>query len=317
MRLVRIIKNWDYPDLFRQTPKNRGIWRDIHFTLKPIKCCDYVIVLNYSPKKEEVYCPKENIWCIQQEPHNEYFSVRHKYASKVYEQVYTTDIRLKGGRYVYSHGCIPWHIDKSYDELTKSRPSEKMKNLSCISSNKMYFIGQKSRLEFIRELQKKLSFDLFGFGIKPIENKWDALAPYKYSLVLENFSSPYYWSEKIADCYLSWTMPIYYGCTNITDYFPKESFVKIDVKNTKSIDIIKKTINSNLYNKNFKAIAYARKLILEKYQFFPFLTGKIHEWENKRGKKSPKRTKIIIPNEDTFLTRMVLNIYRISRYLLR
>ena len=30
-------------------------------------------------------------------------------------------------------------------------------------------------------------------------------------------------SEKIADCFLAWTMPIYYGCPRIAEYFPAES----------------------------------------------------------------------------------------------
>src|SRR5687768_17715451 len=52
---------------------------------------------------------------------------------------------------------------------------------------------------------------------------------YRYSLAIENFSGPYYWTEKVIDCYLSWTMPLYFGCTNLADYFPAESFVQIDI----------------------------------------------------------------------------------------
>jgi len=35
--LVRIVKDWDWPDLRRQTPNQSGIWECIEFTLEPVK----------------------------------------------------------------------------------------------------------------------------------------------------------------------------------------------------------------------------------------------------------------------------------------
>ena len=69
-----------------------------------------------------------------------------------------------------------------------------------------------------------------SLGFKSIEDKWAGLAPYKYSLAIENAVTPDYWSEKIADCFLTWTLPIYYGCLNLEDYFPKQSFIRIPFK---------------------------------------------------------------------------------------
>ena len=48
--------------------------------------------------------------------------------------------------------------------------------------------------------------------------KYDGFKNYKYSLCLENSSEKYYFTEKFTDCILSWTIPIYYGCSNIDKY---------------------------------------------------------------------------------------------------
>ena len=53
MTLVRIIKNWDWPDLMRQTQGKQGIWDDIQFTVDPVEECDFVVMLNNNMKSEE------------------------------------------------------------------------------------------------------------------------------------------------------------------------------------------------------------------------------------------------------------------------
>lgn len=311
MKLVRIIKSWDWPDLFRQTPLNKGEWGNYKFTTDEIRECDYVLVMNYSCQTLKIQTYPENVWCVQQEPHNEYFAVRHKYASKIYSRVFTTDPTLKGQRFVHSHGCLPWHINKNYNELSEMKITEKSGNLSCITSSKANFAGQKKRLDFLENLRSVLDLDVYGYGINPLSDKWNALAPYKYSLVMENFSAPDYWSEKIADCFLSWTVPIYYGCKNITDYFPKESLIIIDINDPDAPRIISRVIKTDLWKKNMNAIAHARKLILEKYQFFPFFSSEIQNWEKTKKFKNLKKEQVIIPDENTLTKNIFLNLMRL------
>ncbi len=101
------------------------------------------------------------------------------------------------------------------------------------------------------------------------------MAPYRYSLAIENFSNAYYWSEKLADCFLAWSMPIYYGCTRITDYFPAESMLVIDIHDPHYVDQIREAIQSKAWERNLEAIACARQLVLDKYQLFPFIAQEI------------------------------------------
>ena len=55
--------------------------------------------------------------------------------------------------------------------------------------------------------------------------KYDGLINYKYSLCVENCLALKIIFRKFTDSILCWTIPIYYGCTNISEYFPKHHFI--------------------------------------------------------------------------------------------
>jgi len=83
---------------------------------------------------------------------------------------------------------------------------------------------------------------------------------------MENSSQPDYWTEKIMDCYLACTMPAYYGCSNIEKYFPRGSFIQLDVDNlTYSLDSLKEKLTSEFFSNNYDRILEARELCLNKY----------------------------------------------------
>ena len=295
MTLVRIIKNWDYPDLLRQTPDSLGRWEQIQFTCDDVEEADYVIILNGSLCNLEVKCVPENIWIIVQEPptndvKNWHFIPNHC------NKMFTSDESKVGKNYVHSHPALPWHVNKTYNELLSYSTPIKSQNISWITSNKTFYDGHKKRLLFMEKLKNILDFDLYGKGFKEIPDKWTALTPYKYSFAIENFSNQYYWSEKIADCFLSWTMPIYYGCKNITHYFPKESLIQIDIDSDTVIEDIKLALSEKRWEKSLDAISYARPLVLNNYQLFPFITSHIISSENRRG-AFHKPQKVVIPNQ--------------------
>jgi hypothetical protein len=277
-RVIRVIKNWDWPDLMRQTPGCKGEWGGIQFSFDPIERCDYVIILNHPSQDTTVICPPHHIWAIMQEPPTGSFYWLHR-GDVHFWRVYTSDHHLRGKRYVHAPPALPWHINKDFDYLTRCGVPDKKRDLSWITSNKASLQGHQDRMRFLQSVQGELELDLFGRGFQYIEDKWEVLAPYRYSLAVENFRNPYYWSEKLVDCFLSWTMPIYYGCTRISEFFPSEAMVCIDVHDPQAPDKIKEVVASDLWRRNLDAIAEARRLVLEKYQLFPFVAGEIQKHE--------------------------------------
>jgi hypothetical protein len=46
-----------------------------------------------------------------------------------------------------------------------------------------------------------------------------------FHIAIENVSIANWFSEKLIDCFQTKTVPIYYGCTNIGEYFNKEGIL--------------------------------------------------------------------------------------------
>lgn len=277
--------------MMRQTPAYSGRWRGIEFTLDAVRECDYVIVLNRVPVDTEVFCPPENIWSMMQEPPvKEYSWLQKGYDS--FSRIITPDMALSGPHIMHDSLALPWHVNKSYDDLTcLAHPEGKLRNISWITSNSKGRCGHQERIKFLDALQGLIDFDLFGRGFNPIEDKFEGIYPYKYTLAVENYSGKFYWTEKISDCFLSWTMPIYYGCTNIDAYFPRESYIKIDIaKPEEAADIINQAVSDRLWENSLDAIEQSRNLILQKYQFFPHMAGMIKE----DLEMSPSKTKSLV-----------------------
>ncbi|MBI9044559.1 MAG: hypothetical protein JEZ06_08740 [Anaerolineaceae bacterium] len=314
MTIVRIIKDWNYPDIFRQTPAQNCKWNNILFTEENIESCDYAIILNKPLSDTIIKCEKENIWAIMQEPPNEISLYAH-FGDKKYSKVFTTNERLMGKRYIHSQPALPWHVNRDYDYLSSCPIPEKARAISWITSNLSSFRGHKDRLKFLGSITEKLKFDLFGKGINFIPDKWDGLAPYKYSFAIENFSNSLYWSEKISDCFLTWTMPIYFGNKKLTSFFPEDSFIQIDIsKPEEAIEIVKDKISSNTWDNNLEAINYARDLVLNKYQFFPMICSYIDTDEATISPRKNVKDTILIKAKITPPLSLELIIYKIKRF---
>jgi hypothetical protein len=59
------------------------------------------------------------------------------------------------------------------------------------------------------------------------KDKFELFERYQYSLVIENSSQPNYFTEKLIDCLLTKTIPIYYGCPNISEYFDTTGWIRL------------------------------------------------------------------------------------------
>jgi hypothetical protein len=117
-------------------------------------------------------------------------------------------------------------------------------------------------------LKKEIpSIDCYGKGLHFLPDKLDGLLPYRYSIAIENASLPFYFTEKINDCFLAWTVPIYFGCVNIEKFFPEKSFIWIDIRDPKSaIKKIRDVLDGDDWQSRQKALHEARQLVLHKYQ---------------------------------------------------
>jgi hypothetical protein len=66
---------------------------------------------------------------------------------------------------------------------------------------------------------------VMGRGYTPFDDKSDGLAPFRYSVVIENGREENYFSEKLLDAVFCQTVPIYWGCPNISDFVDTSAMI--------------------------------------------------------------------------------------------
>ena len=272
MKKIIFLSNWgeDNNDLLKryskQTPCNSGHWKTIKGVTN-INEADYYIVLGgYNTS-----LPQHKTIFIKREP-NYIDSRKSKY-------IHSID-------WENSHCGITWWINKSYDELKSMVCGKKSKDISCVVSSK-----HSHRNNYVKSLFKRDSpIDLYGKGHQVNfygENykgqlnydgkcKIRGLLDYKYSIALENSRQNNYFTEKFADAVLSWTVPIYWGCPNIADYFPEEAYHTIDINSNSPTEDIYNIIK---YPVNYTALEVARDNILDKYNIWEIIHTYIYNLE--------------------------------------
>ena len=136
-------------------------------------------------------------------------------------KVFTHDVELANLSEIFQ---LTQCSAKSYFNNGKIYPKSKL--ISMIASNKTMCREHIYRQEMIQKFSSKC--DHFGRGYKSIINKEDGLKDYCFSIVIENATYPNMFTEKITDCFMTGTIPIYYGISNIGDYFDTNGIIILD-----------------------------------------------------------------------------------------
>jgi hypothetical protein len=168
------------------------------------------------------------------------------------------------------HGFM-WHTTHPLKQCIKNAKNP----ISIIVSNKIQAPGNAYRhklASFI--LINNLPIDVWGNGTTPHSNRFpnhanikgpfkdkEPYESYTLSICIENYQHPHYFSEKISNCFICDTTPIYLGCVEIDTYFPgqvvhlsgnlkRDCALLIDIsKNpTKYVREIKHDENENVLN---------------------------------------------------------------------
>lgn len=95
-------------------------------------------------------------------------------------------------------------------------------NQNKISFAKKFFVGSKNVPEGLRTITNSL--EVFEGNLVLEDSKYP-LFDSMFHVCIENVSQKYFFTEKIIDCFLTKTIPIYWGCPNISDYFNTDGMV--------------------------------------------------------------------------------------------
>jgi len=134
-------------------------------------------------------------------------------------------------------GC--WIAEENY----KIFPKDKL--VSTIVSPKKHTDGHRLRHVIVDKYRREI--DVFGSDYNPIETKEEGLTQYQFSVVVENSSVEGYFTEKLLDCFAVGTIPIYWGCRNIEDFFDPAGILRFD--SPQQFNSIMSSLDGSLYNK--------------------------------------------------------------------
>ena len=108
----------------------------------------------------------------------------------------------------------------------QSSVASKTRNVSLIASEKRSLSGHKLRHRCVNWIRSEgLAVDIMGRGYDAFAQKSDGLAPYRFSVVIENSRERNYFTEKLLDAVLCQTVPIYWGCPNIGDFMDTRGMI--------------------------------------------------------------------------------------------
>jgi hypothetical protein len=114
-------------------------------------------------------------------------------------------------------------------------------------------------------LNSDLDFDFYGRGWNINDkrykglanNKHEVLRQYEFSIAVENSCEKNYASEKLFDCIINNTVPIYYGCPNVNELYDPLSYETFDIDSDEVINEIKNIVTNS--NKKYQQSLFESK----------------------------------------------------------
>lgn len=174
---------------------------------------------------------------------------------------------------LFSRGSpfFPLYFGTNWIAVTDEARTEEIKNRHPDKKHLVSFIGSlehpdtgayRLRRKVAEYLIKSDGIDCFGKGIRELTGKYEAIAPYMFSVAMENAASDYYFTEKLVDCLLLETVPIYFGCPSIEDCFDTKGFLTFS--SLEEFRVLESAISQDIYDKMKPFVLKNKKVVIER-----------------------------------------------------
>jgi hypothetical protein len=122
-----------------------------------------------------------------------------------------------------------------------------------MQSNKQITEGHRFRHEISNRLSKKYNIDMWGSGYKSFDSKLPPLSDYYFTVSVMNSKIDNFFTEVIVDNFMLGTIPIFWGCPNINEYFDERGIITFD-----TIDELDEILSRLTINDYFSRIEYIK-----------------------------------------------------------
>jgi len=242
---IRVSGPWDSPENILNRLLQQFTTEDIDFSNVSFvtdDSYDIAVFFNYIdlevPEGKKIFVfPHEPTWSgSHQQNFNPYSNItvlgfNPKFYSPQETCISTLAHTFYGGRGPWMDKLEDWNYAK-----VKENAPEKTKNISSIITNlqSSEYVTEscsyKPRYELTKYLIDKAPYvDFFGgWELKNSPLKKDTVEQYRFTLAMENQFTDNWITEKFYDSILYNSVPIYYGCTNIAEYYPEKGYILIE-----------------------------------------------------------------------------------------
>lgn len=156
---------------------------------------------------------------------------------------------------------------------------DKTNEISYIMSNKSFAPGHKLRnviWNTYGNLNNINGFNFKRFKTPPrIQSKNILFENAKYHIVVENTSKKNWITEKLIDCFATKTIPIYWGCPNVGEFFNQKGILQFT--NMEELGNILNTISSTYYDDMKEVIEENFEKSKEYYDFHKRVEKEIND----------------------------------------
>ena len=242
-----------------------GKTKKIYFTTT--ETYTHAILLN-CPTPPNLQVPPKNVIGFAQEPHDTPFLKIHQnnfidYTLKNIGKYFIGSVdKFPTPTFIGHHGFLFYETPKPLP----FRP-QKPKIMSIMVSHKTYTPGHQYRHIIARHILKyNLPIDIWGNGAdsykrefpnnKNIKGSFKSMEEmckdYLFTIAIENTSHDHYFTEKIVNPFINNTVPLYWGCKRVEEYFPKHT-IRLTGNITRDVIIIHSVLrNPNNYIAEYK-----------------------------------------------------------------
>ena len=148
-----------------------------------------------------------------------------KYSTNLSKILTFEDSLLRSGNEKY----VPYYVGGSMLKLEeKLKFNEKRNRISFVLSSKKITSGHKYRHKIASALGQKFNITLYGSGINDFNERHIPFSSFQYSVVVENGKNSHLFTEKLIDCLLHKTVPIYWGGSKVLEIFNPRGILVFD-----------------------------------------------------------------------------------------
>ena len=186
---------------------------------------------------------------------------------KNFDLIFTYNLRIlnefSNARFVplvavvwYGTGRTRHDVDPNFKfTISPENYKNKDKNISMVSSHLESLPMHRVRKKLAFKCKNEHLADTYGtFDGSPQFRMEIPFEHYRYSIVVENGIEPFYFTEKIMNCFAAQTIPIYLGATEIGRFFNANGIIQIKLEDCDHIENILKRCTVEEYERRLPAV---------------------------------------------------------------